>query len=157
MSWRCRLYNRLIADPDGRGTGNFECPEQGIIRRFRPGTGKEQAGETRAQDWVRPGCKASPGFPSLGEEGDPSLADRAAAARPSTGNGARRQLGASTETQFAGGDSNGARTIVRIVKARRNFVAHSQRNFSKVGLRRVNILKTVWNLIRISKSAAYVV
>jgi hypothetical protein len=58
MSWCCRYRNRLVAGRSGRGTGNFKRPEQGTNRRFRSGSGKEQAGENGARDRARPGCKA---------------------------------------------------------------------------------------------------
>ncbi len=71
MSWRCCLCNPPLAGRIGRGTGNFQRPEQGVIRRFRNGTGKEQVGKNGARRRARPGCKARPGFPSPTGEGRP--------------------------------------------------------------------------------------
>jgi hypothetical protein len=68
ISWRWQLFNPPVADPSPTGTGNFKRLEQGIIRRFRSGTGKEQAGETRALDGARPGCKATPAFATPARE-----------------------------------------------------------------------------------------
>ncbi len=64
MSWRCWLYNPPVVGARRRGTGNFQRPEQVVIRRFRNGTGKEQVGKNRARGRARPGCKTRPGFPS---------------------------------------------------------------------------------------------
>ncbi len=66
MSWRCWFYNPPVAGACGRGTGNLTGLEQVIIRRFRSGSGKEQADENEGARAARPGCKARPGFPSPG-------------------------------------------------------------------------------------------
>ncbi len=71
MSWRCRLCNPPRAVRIGRGTGNFQRPEQVVIRRFRNVTGKEQADENRARHRARSGCTARPGFSSPTAEACP--------------------------------------------------------------------------------------
>ncbi len=60
MSWCCGFFNLPVAGSRRRATGNYTRPEQGTIRRFRSGSGKEQVGENRARDRARPGCNASP-------------------------------------------------------------------------------------------------
>ena len=66
MSWCCRHYNPPVAGRSGRGTGNLTGPEQGVIRQFRSGSGKEQAAENGSQDRAPPGCNARPGLPATG-------------------------------------------------------------------------------------------